>query len=476
LTFGFPQQACNQHLHLLLRRQKVLALILAFIFAGGFFFAGSREAHAAGHDGGQQSSQATQPHESAPASPQSVPAAAPTTVQTASVESPPAAAAQQAPVSQTPVVTQSAPPPVSSAPVAADPAPAGNTANIASPATTVQPPPTPVSIPIGSAPTVNSAPPPILTTQDSSKPVAQNPGPPATAGSPGEAPQTEPAPKGPTTGSADHYTPQASANPTPQPVSKTSRQPGPAPQTPPRPVSADNPSPAVTSPLANQPVQQPAKVATSNEAVVPLLLSRVGGDAVAKTINPLRDVAPSFLLSHVDTKKGTEGWISAAPDTSGSLPSPLVLLGNVGDSAVGLLQGVAYSVLEVPTNMPPLQWAADSYKGMVGTPSVDVPLFSRGAQTTAFPGSSPVTVESASHDPPEPSSPVSLPEESNVPFSLSSSSHLNSGGGGSASLLLLAGALASVLFLLERDGRLSWVSLQLLKPSSPLIPVLERPG
>src|SRR5919199_2692713 len=86
LSFGFPQQACNQHLHLLLRRQKVLALILAFIFAGGFFFAGSREARAAGHDaGGQQSSQAAQPHESAPASPQSVPAAAPTTtVRTAS--------------------------------------------------------------------------------------------------------------------------------------------------------------------------------------------------------------------------------------------------------------------------------------------------------------------------------------------------------------------------------------------------------
>src|ERR671938_1239876 len=87
LSFGFPPQACNQHLHLLLHRQKVLALILAFIFAGGFFFAGSREAHAAGQDaGGHQSSQAAQPHGSTLASPQSVvPAAAPTTVQTASV-------------------------------------------------------------------------------------------------------------------------------------------------------------------------------------------------------------------------------------------------------------------------------------------------------------------------------------------------------------------------------------------------------
>lgn len=497
MSFGFPPQACNQRLHLLLRRQRVLALILAFIFAGGFFFLGSREAHAAGHDaGGQQSSQAAQPYESAPASPPSVPAATPTTVQSASVDPPPAAPPQQASVSQAPVVTQSAPPPVSSAPVAADPAPTGNSANIASPATTVQPPATPVSVPVGSAPAVNSAPPPILTSQDS-KPTAQNPGPPATAGSPGQAPQTESAPKVPTTTDpADHYTPQASANPTPQPVSKTSRQPGPGPQeTPPsRPVSADNSKP-VTSPSANQPVQQPAKVATSNQAVVPLLLSSLGGEAVAKMVNLPWDVAPRFLLSHVvDTKKGTAGWVSATPDTSDPMPSPSsTLLGDVqdstvgilqgaadvADSAVGLLKGAANSVLGAPpTNMalPQQQWAPNSYKERVGVPYADVSL-SRGAQTTAaLPGSAPVTVESASHGPSEESSPLSLPEESTVPFSLSSS-QLSSDGGGSAPLvLLLAGALASGLFLLGRDGRLSRTSLQLLKPSSPLIPVLERPG
>ena len=497
MSFGFPPQACNQHLHLLLHRQKVLALILAFIFAGGFFFAGSREAHAAGQDaGGQQSSQAAQPHGSTPASPQSVPAAAPTTVQTASVDPPPAAPQQQASVSQAPVVTQSAPPPVSSAPVAADPAPTGNSANIASPATTVQPPSTPVSIPVGSAPAVNSAPPPVLTTQGSSKPTAQNPGPPATAGSPGQAPQTESAPKVPTTtGPADHYTPQASANPTPQPVSKTSRQPGPGPQeTPPsRPVSADNSKP-VTSPSANQPVQQPAKVAISNQAVVSLLLSSLGGDAVVKAINPLWDVAPRFLSHVVDTKKGTAGWVSATSDTSDPMPSPSsTLLGDVqdstvgilqgaadvADSAVGLLKGAANSVLGAPpTNMALLQqqWAPNSYKERVGVPYADVSL-SRGAQTTAaLPGSALVTVESASHDPSEESSPLSLPEESTVPFSLSSS-QLSSDGGGSAPLvLLLTGALASVLFLLGRDGWLLRDSLQLLKPSSPLIPVLERPG
>ena len=490
MSLGFPQQACSA-LHIL-RSQKALALLLAFILsAGGFFFAGSREARAAGHDGGQQSPQAAQ-QELAPPSPQSVPAAPPTTVQPASVEPPPVAS--QAPVSQAPVVTQSVPPPVSSAPVTADPAPAGNPASIESPGATAQPPSTPVSIPVGSAPTVNSAP-PVLTTQDSSKSAAQNLGPPATAGAPVRAPQTEPAPKESAAGSPERYTPQASANPTPQPVSKTTRQPEPGPQTPPpRPVSADNPNP-VASPSANQPIQQPAKVAVSNqEAVVPLLLTRLGRDAVTEMTKPLRDVAPSFLLSDVDTKKGTAAWVSAAPDTSGLLSPPSVLLGNVednavgllqgvanlGDSTVGLLNGVANSVLDTTTIiMTPLPWAADSYKGMVGTLSADVvPFLSRGAQMTAAPpGSFPVTMESASHDPPEPSSPLSLPEESTVPFSLSSSSHLSSGGGGSALLLLLlAGALASGLFLLERDGRLSWASLQLLKPSSPLIQVLERPG
>jgi hypothetical protein len=503
LSLGFPQQACSA-LHIL-RSQKALALLLAFILsAGGFFFAGSREARAAGHDGGQQSPQAAQ-QEPAPASPQSVPAGAPTIVQPASVEPPPVAS--QVPVSQAPVVTQSAPsPPVSSAPVAADPAPARNPTNIESPATTVQTPPsTPLSTPVGSAPTVSSTPPPVLTAQDSSKPAAQNPGPPATAGVPVLAPQPESAPKESAGGSPEHYTPPASANQTPQPVSKTTGQPGPGPQTPPRPVSADNPNP-VASPSANPPAQPPRLVGTtSNQAVRPILgtsgkagkemsflLTGLGRDAVTEMIKPLRDVAPSFLLSDVDTKKGTAAWVSAAPDTSGSLIPPSVLLGNVEDSAVGLLQGVANvgdsavrllqdvasSVLESPTNMATLPWVADSYKGTVGTPSADVPFFSRGAQTTAaLPGSSPVAVESASHDPPEPSSPLSLPEESNLPFSLSSSSHLSSGGGGSVPLLLLlAGALASGLFLLERNGRLSWASLQLLKPSSPLIPVLERPG
>jgi hypothetical protein len=505
LSFGFPQQVCSQH-HLL-RSQKALALILAFIFAGGFFFAGSREARAAGHDDQQspQAPQAAQQQESAPASPQSVPVAAPITVQPASVEPPPVA--PQAPVSQAPVVTQSAPlPQVSSAPVAADPAPAGSPANIGSPATTVQTPPsTPLSIPVGSGLAVSSAPPPppVLTT-DSSKPVAQNQGSPESAGAAVQAPRAESVPNGSTSGSPGYYTPQASASPTPQPVTKTSRQPGPAPQTPPQgPVSAGNPRPT-TSLTANQLAQLPRLIATSNQPVVSmlgisgradkeisLLLTRLGRDAVAKTtIKPLRNVAPSFLLSHVGTKKGTTAaWVSATPDTSDSIPSPSALLGNVEDSAapllqdvanvedsvVALLQGVANSVLDAPTNMAPLQVAAGSYKETVGTPFAGVP-FSKGAQITALPWSSPITVESASHDPPEPSSPLSLPEESNVPFSLSSS-QLSSGGGGSAPLLLLlAGALASVLFLLGRDGRLLRVSLQLPKPSSALIPVLERPG
>ena len=292
-----------------------------------------------------------------------------------------------------------------------------------------------------------------------------------------QAPQTEPQPGGSASGALHHYTPQASGTLASKPISKASSRPGPATaQTPRAPVStsvsASDPS-QVAPPLANLPTPLPGPVATASQPVVSVLgisgskaeremsylLVRSGGDPPAGTIKHPRGVAPSFLLSHVDNKKGTVGWDSAAPD----------------DSAVDVLQGAADSGLDAPATTAPLEWAAGLYKGAVDVSSVAGVPFSMGERTTALPGSSPVTVESASHDPLEPSAPSSLPEGSNLPFSLSSS-QLSSNGGSAPLLLLLAGALAAVLFLLGLDGQPSWASLQLLKPSSPLIPVLERPG
>jgi hypothetical protein len=49
------------------------------------------------------------------------------------------------------------------------------------------------------------------------------------------------------------------------------------------------------------------------------------------------------------------------------------------------------------------------------------------------------------------------------------------GSGGGPGLLLL-GVLASVLILRRRDGPLSWISFETLKPTSALLLPLERPG
>jgi hypothetical protein len=49
------------------------------------------------------------------------------------------------------------------------------------------------------------------------------------------------------------------------------------------------------------------------------------------------------------------------------------------------------------------------------------------------------------------------------------------GSGGGLGLLLL-GILASVLILRRRDGPLSWISFETLKPTSALLLPLERPG
>ena len=100
-----------------------------------------------------------------------------------------------------------------------------------------------------------------------------------------------------------------------------------------------------------------------------------------------------------------------------------------------------------------------------------------GSWTTDLLPSAPGAAQSSLEDgPPDPLVPLlpSMPPLGDSSF-LPVPGTMQVGSGGGLGLLLL-GILASVLILRRRDGPLSWISFETLKPTSALLLPLERPG
>ena len=96
-----------------------------------------------------------------------------------------------------------------------------------------------------------------------------------------------------------------------------------------------------------------------------------------------------------------------------------------------------------------------------------------GSWTTGLLPAGEAAQSSSEGGPPDPLVPSMLPLGDSSFLPVPGTMQVGSGGGLG---LLLLGILASVLILRRRDGPLSWISFETLKPTSALLLPLERPG